>query len=445
MYTVTQRIRVVHIPNLLEYSYYTSVFYQIFGSTWGLSVGMLGVGMLMVLAAFCLTRLGSQAMTVYTPIAYPLGCAFSLIWLQVFLHGESLMGEYVRPFIPWVLTLIIVQSLSLRQGFLRRFALVAFLIGLAALPHLQVSGSNLEYERLGLEQTGGLSNPNDLAAWYGFCATYFIIVGIDTKRGAVRMASWLIAIGCMYIVSLAVTRAVIFAVAAATIVALHRLLKRGFFPVLVLMILVWATYESGLFDQASAFYAARATEETGRFLVWPLALERFLGSPLTGVGISRIATDVPFGNHPITPHNSFLFIALASGLIPLAFFLASWIQAVKRAFRSSAQHLLDAPFLIPLLIYALLISLELNQPYLTPWMTVTLVTAMSAGMSCQGRRVAVSRTGNGEAAQHARHWGEAIYFIPRSQLWLNHDDREGPYPLSIVTHRMHRLPPGHIV
>jgi O-Antigen ligase len=444
MYTAPQRIKVVHIPNLLEYSYYASVFYQIFGSTWGLSVGMLGVGMLMVLAAFCLMRLGSQALTVYSPIAYPLGCGFSLVWLQVFLHGESLMGEYVRPFVPWMLTLIIVQSLSLRQGFFRRFALVASLIGLAALPYLQVSASP-EYERVGLEQTGGLSNSNDLAAWFGFCATYFIIVGIETKRGMVRTASWLSAIGCMYVVCLTVTRAAVFAVALATVVALHRLLKRGFLPVLVLTLLGWATYESGLFDRTLGFYAARATEETGRFLVWPLALERFLGSPLTGVGISKIATDVPLGDHPITPHNSFLFIALASGFIPLIFFIASWMQAAKRAFRPNPQHLPDAPFLIPLLIYALLISLELNQPYLTPWMTVTLVTAMSAGMSCQGRRVAVSRTGNGEAAQHARHWGEAIYFIPRSQLWLNHDDREGPYPLSIVTHRMHRLPPGHIV
>jgi O-antigen ligase len=418
MYPMKQRIEVIRIPKessrapfrLVEYAYYVSIFYGTFGSALGLSVAMLGAGMLVVLAAFCIMRLGSRAMSVYPPIAYPVSCAIFFIGLQVFVHDEPLMGEYVRSYVPWIAELIILQSLTLRRGFFHRFAFVALVIGVATLPYMQMWTSAPEYQRLALDKmsgVSGLSNPDDLSAWFGFCAIYFILVGIETRRGMVRIASWLIAIGCLYMLGLTVTRAPLFGVAIATVIALRRMLKRGFLPVLLLIILSWSIYESGLFGRIAALYAIRGMEETGRLLVWPLATKRFLSSPLTGVGLSKIATYVPGADHPFTPHNSFLFIALASGIIPLAFLVAYWIRAAKGAFRSTAQHRPDAPFQIPLLIYALLISLQLNTTFMTPWVTVTLTTAMAAGMSRQVRRVAMRRVGRGEIAEHSRRWGKA--------------------------------------
>ena len=74
------------------------------------------------------------------------------------------------------------------------------------------------------------------------------------------------------------------AVAIAGIIALHRILKRGFVPLLIFAILGSGFFISGMFNDAIGHYDQRGTEESGRLLVWPLAIERFLESPLIGVG-----------------------------------------------------------------------------------------------------------------------------------------------------------------
>jgi O-antigen ligase len=355
---------------------------------------MIGAGSLAVLAAFCIMRLGSRAMSVYAPIAFPLGCAISVIVLQVSLHSESLMEDSLRQFVVWILSLFIVQSLCLSQGFLHRFAVAAFTIGLTVVPYLQVYVSGAQYQRFGLDRTiGGLANPNDLAAWFGFCSVYFIILGIETKRAVVRVASWLVAIGCLYIIGLTLSRGPLFASAIAVSIALRRLLKRGFLPVLFLMILCWLVYESGLFERIAAFYTLRSTEETGRLLVWPLVVQRFLSAPLTGVGMSNIATPVSFDGPSITPHSGFLFIALASGIIPLAFFVAYWWRAAWGALRAYAEQTADTPFCIPLLIYAFLITLTGNLPFMAPWVIVTLSTAMTASALPRRRLIVMRQVG----------------------------------------------------
>jgi O-antigen ligase len=155
-----------------------------------------------------------------------------------------------------------------------------------------------------------------------------------------------------------------------------------------------------LFERSTALYVARATEETGRVLVWPLAFERFLSSPLAGVGVSNIATYVPIINSTKTPHNSFLFIALASGILPLAFFVASWIRAARGAFRSLAERTANAPFLLPLLLYCFLYSQSGNQPFNHHWMIVTLCMAMTASVRRREPLIAVRQVGRHAPVDH---------------------------------------------
>jgi hypothetical protein len=351
---------------------------MIMGAAWRLpAISLLGGGMLAMLAVYCAMYLGSHLMTVYAPLALPLGCGISTIVVQLFLHGESL--ESVKPFILWMFTLMLVQALALRQNFLHHFALVAFVVALAALPHLRANFGQGGVVRMDLERTTSiplLANGNGLAAWFGFCCVYWTIVGLEAKRTAVRVASWLAATGCLYVVGLTVGRGALFAVAIAIIVALRRLLKRGFVPLLVLIILSWITYETGLFKPMADFYAARGVENTGRLTVWPLVLERFLSAPLGGVGISNIGTSTPRGK-VITPHNSFLYIALASGVVPLIFFLGYWIRTAREAFGPNVAQVPDAPFRLSLFIYVLLIDLQLNAYFMTPCTLVTLCVVSS--------------------------------------------------------------------
>src|SRR5262249_13069479 len=159
-------------------------------------------------------------------------------------------------------------------------------------------------------------NPNDLGAWFGFCAVYFTILGIETRRQWIRAVAFVLAGACTFVVGLTVSRAPLLAAAICVVFAFRRVLKRGFIPVLSLVIVAWIAYGAGVFDRATSLYQERGLEETGRFLVWPLAIERFLRVPLTGVGASHIDTFVPEKGIAVSPHNSFLFIALASGVVP---------------------------------------------------------------------------------------------------------------------------------
>src|SRR5262245_48232708 len=109
------------IPRYAEYAYYFCLYYSMFGVI--IPIPMLGGGMLAVLAAFCIMRLRQLKTVVYTAIFFPVGCAFFYLIVQVAVHDVSLRMEYVRPFVTWIPMIIITQSLCLRPGFLKRFAL----------------------------------------------------------------------------------------------------------------------------------------------------------------------------------------------------------------------------------------------------------------------------------------------------------------------------------
>src|SRR5262249_48910505 len=157
----------------------------------------------------------------------------------------------------------------------------------------------------------GFANPNDLGAWFGFCSVYFMVLGIETRRNIIRCASLIAAAGYVFVVGLTVSRTSFMAVGIAAIVALRHVFYRGFVPALLLATLSSVILFSGLFDHIIASYEERGTEDSGRLEVWPLAIERFLASPLSGVGTENVGTAVADGRY-ITPHNIFLYVGLSA-------------------------------------------------------------------------------------------------------------------------------------
>ena len=109
-------------------------------------------------------------------------------------------------------------------------------------------------------------------------------------------------------------------------------------------------------------------EETGREILWPAAIERIFSSPfvtLFGVGLSNVAMDIIRARNSIPPHNTFLFFALSSGVVPLAFFIAFWIQAVWRAAHAKSQE--GDSFRIPYLIFAFVGAMFGDLGFMSPW------------------------------------------------------------------------------
>jgi len=362
------------ITSLVEYGYFGLLIVSFVASE-RLMIPALGGAMNLALAAYCIKQLGSR---VISPIVMPLACATSYLLVQYLVHGESLSHPYVKPFILWSSQLIIVQAMSFREGFIHRFAIQMLVVGLCLLPHVEFVMQDIDWGRATLDASVGLANPNDLGRWFGFLAVYFTTTGLESKRGIVRACYWAVALGSMYIVALTVGRGAISAVLIAVIVTFRRLLKRGFIPVLTLSILLFIVHQAGLFQPMVDRFKVRTQEDSGRLTVWNLGLQRLIDSPLTGEGASHTGIDVrEMGRGITTPHNPFLFLALASGIVPLIFFLLYLIQAVRSTLRACRQRRPDAPLFCSLLVFVLVAIIPASLDFASQWAMVTLTVILT--------------------------------------------------------------------
>ena len=336
----------------VEGAFYVVVFYSIFGQNL-VSVPLLGIGTLALLALMCVMTLSGRIVIILRALAWPFAFATLFVAVQLIVHGVSPLYADLRAFVTWVLGLVVVQCLSFRRGFLGRFAIAALGVGLCTIPFLTTWGSPSSLTRLGVEGAG-LSNPNSLGMWFGFCAVYGLVSAFVAKHHLHRALWLVVAAGCMYMVGLTVSRGPLLGVALAAAVAFRPLLKRGFLPVLLVLALAWAFVAAGMFDGIIASYAERGAEETGRGIVWPAAFARFIEAPLFGVGVSNVFTLLPSGRN-VSPHNALLWVALASGAIPALLFVVFWTRALRVALRAYLVGAAD-PSLLPLMVFALLKS-----------------------------------------------------------------------------------------
>ena len=120
-------------------------------------------------------------------------------------------------------------------------------------------------------------------------------------------------------------------------------------------------------------------------------VERFRNSPLIGVGVSnsRIAL---YPKKRVNAHNGLLAIALASGAIPLAFFVAYWGRAARGVLRACYERLPEAPFLAPLFICAFVQMMVSAYAFMSPWHVVIIAVATSECAPRQMHRIIVRRT-----------------------------------------------------
>ena len=357
-------------PAFVEYAYYVILVYSIMAVAWGIAVSMVGAALLAALAVYCAMQM--RPLTILRLIAFPLGCAASFLLVQLLVHDEGLVRNYVT----WIFGLIVIQSLCFRKGFLHRFAWATFVIGLMLLPYLNLEAVHSgDVGRAGLEGGVAYANSNDLAAWFGFCAVYFFIFGMLSKDLVKTVVSWTVAGLCLGVVGLTVSRGGLLAVAMAVTVALRGKLKGAFVPLIMLMFMSWIAYEAGVFQGIASSYSERAFQESGRLTVWPAVVERFLNSPLFGVGQSRIDTWAPGRDTATSPHNAFLTVALAGGIIPLVCFVGYWFKASSVLFHPT-QRSKESPFIVPLLAHTFIVVSLSNGPFMFPWAMVTLSTAV---------------------------------------------------------------------
>lgn len=359
-----------------ELAYFFVMFYAVLGSPLGLTVGNVGVGILMILVlGLYFAEAGSSLSTVLTQASWALASAVSYLLIEILIHDESSSQLYVRNVGIWIPSLIVVQWLVGREQFLHRFAFVTIALGFAMLPYMNINGGGA-YQRFGLDSDVGFGNPNDLGCWYGFCALYLALAGFGARTTGMRILCWTVGLACLYLITLTISRSPLIAIAGALFVASRRLFKESFPLMLLLGGLIYGAMLLGVFDVALKSYSIRATEETGRLGIWPILIEKFMNSPLLGVGASHAGAIGPRGDY-ITAHNGFLLIGVSSGIVPLLLFIGHWIKAGMAALRAYIGNWPGSEFQLPLLVYALLVTNTGNQSFMAPWAIVCMALPLS--------------------------------------------------------------------
>jgi hypothetical protein len=357
-----------------EYGYYFVILYTTLGGVLGLTlIGGIGGGFLLIpVLGLCILSLGPLLLYAIQLAWVPLACGISYLFIQLVVHGEPLYGDYKYAFVPWMLSLIIVQSLTaFRPNFLHRFAFITLAIGLTSLPF-----SYLSFEgRLGVEGVS-FGNSNAVGGWFGFCALYLTIRGYCEKRPVYRLTAWLMGASSLLIVGLTVSRSPLLSIAASLLVAIRKFLKRGLLPLLLLAVLLMVLVQLGVFDQVINAYTERGTRDSGRLQVWPILIERFINSPFIGDGASNAGAFTE-PNIYRTPHNSFLLFAVASGIVPLLLFIAYCLRSILASLRANSTDQ-DHLYYLPLVVYTILIACSGNVEFMQPWAVVSLSAPLVA-------------------------------------------------------------------
>jgi len=376
-----ETLRVATPSALVECGLFIFMAYTMLGGAYGLFVNNLASSVLVLSFLLCIYEVGVQALRVTRIIAYPLACGVSYTFIQLVFFDESLTDAIV-PILFWMMLIFLVQMLALREKFLHRFALSMFLIGLAALPYLSfydAAYATGKMQRAGMSRSIGFGSTNAMGEWYGFCSVYFIVLGIVSAKHSLRALSWIVGTGCFYVMTLSVSRGALLAVAIAVLMASRRMLKDGFIPLLILALGGWIVVELGIFDKTAQFYATRGTEETGRLAIWPLIIESFLNSPLTGVGHAHVGGITARGSF-VTPHNGFLYVAQASGIVPLVFFMAYWFSSGRAALRAYRETGPDSTFILPFWTFAFLTVNAGNLTFMQFSVIASLAFPLAAGL-----------------------------------------------------------------
>jgi O-antigen ligase len=344
--------RRIRLPSArLEYAYYFAVVYSVMAPALGLEIPVLAGLLILAVWFFCVFRVQSAVKEVFGPIALLLACGISVIVVQVGIHGQSILDSDIRAFMTWIMGLMIVQTLVLRLGFSIRFPVVLFLIGAVTLPFVGYNAGVVEMARVDIAVQGGLTHPAGFAEWFGFAAIFFAIFGIESRRPPFKIGAWGLMLICLFLVTLSVQRVPLFATALGLILAFRKLLKRGFVPLLMVTLFAGVISFTGVFERAISSYSERGLEDTGREILWPGAIERIWDAPILGEGISNAVIQLSRTKFS-PPHNSFLYFALSSGIVPLLFFATFWLRVSWRTVFQSSVHKTD-PFSLPYLGFIL--------------------------------------------------------------------------------------------
>ena len=196
--------RLVAVPSWkVECAYYLATIYS-FAAPLGLEVPALAGAMLLAIAATCIWQLRASLKPSMDRLLCCLHVRSLFCCVQIVVHDESIMGPNLRGFIIWIFGLIIVPALCLRRGFYLRYPFFFFVVGAVTLPFLEFDPEKAGW--LMLIRGANLSSRGS-AEWFGFCAVFFAILVTSRGERFVQIGAWLMAVGCLLVMTFTIERA----------------------------------------------------------------------------------------------------------------------------------------------------------------------------------------------------------------------------------------------
>jgi O-antigen ligase len=301
-----------------------------------------------------------------TPMILILAISISFLLIQFLVYENSLSASYMWPFVMWVISAMIMFTLSERPGFIKRLAVVMFFIGLYLRLFVITKMDIVARQRL--ESGSGIDNSNDYAAWVGFCALVFWLWNWNSTKKSHTLLLWAsFAVSVLFLLS-TVSRGALLCLIIGILVGLRKMPFRkwlGIAFILGLAFFILQMFSSTLITN----YQLRLYEESGRLSRWPVALESFIAQPWLGYGVERVAHKG--AGIDMTPHNGILFLGLASGILPTIFFVIMWWLAISRSYRDKLSATEDIDTL-PLVTFAFLEMMQSNLYFMAVWSMAAL-------------------------------------------------------------------------
>ena len=154
------------ISGILEFLFWGYLMYSMISDPLGLSFPLIPGAWLSLLALASIFNVNWK-LSARIPMLFILAISGMLVAVQCFVHQMPITTNYIWSFVMWIPLAMVIFLLSGRPGFIKRLAVVMFLIGLVFRFWVATKMDIIARQEL---SAGTIANANDYAACIGFLA-----------------------------------------------------------------------------------------------------------------------------------------------------------------------------------------------------------------------------------------------------------------------------------
>jgi hypothetical protein len=364
--TLGDRISLQHI-SAYEILFYIYLSYSIIP---GLDEGFsfLGAGWLALLAFLGVLQRKQNKSQTFLLLLISV-TAGSYLFIQMGIHDLPLDQPYVKPILLWILMASTIYGLINKPGFLPRLGVAIFILTLILIPFYSW-GTGSRIKERAIAEGAGVGNPNDLGAWVGFAVLMFWLRFLKTTNFRKRLQLGACAFIGLLMLMQTLSRGSLLALAAGMVIALlDTRIERKFITILVIAILGIIAWNTPVFLQGIKDYDVRMTEidKSPRIELFFNSVEEFFANPWFGNGADKVDVPIERRVNAESPHNGFLLLGIAGGVVPFFLFLGLWLTALYFAVSYRGRKPREDVSAVPLLIYAFMQTLVSHFYWTHPW------------------------------------------------------------------------------